>query len=254
MADQKLFPEGMQPLGESRFTFSCFPGIQCFTNCCKNVDMILYPYDIIRLKNVLGIESSVFLQKYARVVHGDNPHFPTVMLQVNVDSDRACPFLSPGGCAVYNDRPSACRMYPLERAVDRRPDKRGVKEYYFLAKHPYCLGHQEENSYTVREWIRDQRLHEYNVMNELWTEIDTMFSGNPWQGEGPAGSRQQLAFMTCYDIDRFRKMVEEKKMVEQFVIPKESRKNIAVNDVELMKFGFEWLKLFLTGRSSLIKR
>jgi len=43
-------------------------------------------------------------------------------------------------------------------------------------------------------------------------------------------------------------------MVEQFVIPKESRKNIAVNDVELMKFGFEWLKFFLTGRSSLMKR
>lgn len=254
MADQKLFPEGMQPLGENSYTFSCFPGIQCFTNCCKNVDMILYPYDIIRLKRVLDIESSVFLQKYARVVQGDNPHFPTVMLQVNNDPDRACPFLSPGGCTVYHDRPSACRMYPLERAVDRRPDKRGAKEYYFLVKHPYCLGHHEQNSYTVREWIRDQRLHDYNVMNELWTEIDTMFSGNPWQGEGPAGMRRQLAFMTCYDIDRFRKMVEEKKIVEQFIISKETRKSIAVNDVELMKFGFQWLKLLLTGRSSLIKR
>jgi hypothetical protein len=145
-------------------------------------------------------------------------------------------------------------MYPLERAVDRMPDKRGAKEYYFLVKHSYCMGHREEKTYTVREWIRDQRLHDYNVLNELWTEIDTIFSGNPWQGEDHAGMRQQLAFMVCYDIDRFRKMVEEKKLVEQFVVSKEVRKNIRANDVELMKFGFEWLKLFLTGRSSLIKK
>jgi hypothetical protein len=145
-------------------------------------------------------------------------------------------------------------MYPLERAVDRNPDKRGAKEYYFLVKHSYCLGHREKNTYTVREWIRDQRLHDYNLMNELWTEIDTIFSGNPWQGEGHAGKRQQLAFMVCYDIDRFRKMVEDKKLVEQFVISREFRKNIAGNDVELLKFGFEWLKFFLTGRSSLVKR
>jgi len=254
MADKKSFPAGMQPLGESRFTFSCFPGIKCFTTCCKNVDLILYPYDIIRLKTVLRMESSIFLQRYARVVQGDNPHFPTVMLRVNDDTDRACPFLAPVGCSVYHDRPSACRMYPLERAVDRRPDKRGAREYYFLVKHPYCLGHRETVSYSVREWIRDQRLHEYNVMNELWTEIDTIFSENPWQGEDQAGMRQQLAFMVCYDIDRFRAMVEERKMVDQFAISKESRKNIADNDIDLMKFGFEWLKLFLTGRSSLIKR
>ena len=254
MADSKLFPDGMQPLGDNRFTFSCFPTIQCFTNCCKNVDMILYPYDIIRLKTVLHIESSTFLQNYTRIVDGDNPYFPTVMLRVNDDPDRACPFLSPVGCTVYHDRPSACRMYPLERAVDRMPDKRGAKEYYFLVKHSYCMGHREEKTYTVREWIRDQRLHDYNVLNELWTEIDTIFSGNPWQGEDHAGMRQQLAFMVCYDIDRFRKMVEEKKLVEQFVVSKEVRKNIRANDVELMKFGFEWLKLFLTGRSSLIKK
>lgn len=254
MDDQKVFPDGMRPLGENRFTFSCFPGIECFTNCCRNVDLILYPYDIIRLKTVLHIESSIFLQKYTQAVQGDNPHFPTVMLRLNDDSDRACPFLSPGGCTVYHDRPSACRMYPLERAVDRKPGKSRVKEYYFLVKHPYCLGHREQNSYSVRQWIRDQRLHEYNVMNELWTEVDTVFSTNPWQGEGYAGNRQQLAFMVCYDIDRFRALVEEKKLADQFILSRETRKNIVVDDVELMKFGFEWLKYFLTGSSSLLKR
>ena len=179
MINEKKFPEGMVPLTGDPFMFSCHAGVRCFTVCCKNVDMILYPYDIIRLKTVLAVSSSEFLQRYTRLVQGDNPYFPTVMLKVRDDEEKSCPFLSADGCSVYLDRPSACRMYPLERAVDRTPDKHRSREYYFLVKHSYCYGHEETSTYTVREWVRDQRLDEYNVMNELWTEIDTVFSGNP---------------------------------------------------------------------------
>lgn len=254
MNSEKLFPEGMVPLAGEPFAFSCHPGVRCFTVCCKNVDMILYPYDIIRLKGVLAVSSFEFLQQYTRLVQGDNPYFPTVMLKVRNDEGKTCPFLSEVGCSVYNDRPSACRMYPLERAVDRTPDRHRSKEYYFLVKHPYCHGHEENSTYTVREWVRDQRLDEYNVMNELWTEMDTIFSGNPWQGEGVGGRRQRLSFMACYDIDGFRHFVRENKIIEQFLVHKETRKRIAANDVDLMKFGFEWLKLLLTERSSLIRK
>lgn len=254
MTNEKKFPEGMVPLAGKPFMFSCHTGVRCFTVCCKNVDMILYPYDIIRLKTVLAVSSSEFLQRYTRLVQGDNPYFPTVMLKVRNDEEKSCPFLSAVGCSVYQDRPSACRMYPLERAVDRIPDKHRNREYYFLVKHPYCLGHEENSMYTVREWVRDQRLDEYNVMNELWTEIDTVFSGNPWQGEGVGGKRQRLSFMACYDIDAFRIFVNDNKIIEQYHLSKENRKRIAETDAELMKFGFEWLKLLLTGRSSLIRK
>jgi Fe-S-cluster containining protein len=254
MDDLKQFPEGMEPIGDGKFRFACHAGVKCYTVCCKNVDMILYPIDIIRLKNSLHIDSSHFLQKYTRLVKGDNPYFPTVMLKINDDSIGACPFLHETGCSVYADRPSACRMYPLERAVDRTPEKRKTKEYYFLTKHSYCLGHQEEKQYSVREWVRDQRLDEYNTLNELWTEMDTLFAANPWQGEGSGGMKQQLAFMVCYDIDRFRKLATEKRLVEQFAIAKDIRRRIARDDIELMKFGYAWLQAIFLGRSSLIRK
>jgi Fe-S-cluster containining protein len=254
MNDLKQFPEGMMPLGESKFSFSCHPGVKCFTVCCKNVDMILYPYDIIRLKNALGIDSAHFMERYARLVKGENPFFPTVMLKLSDDPVGRCPFLHESGCSVYSDRPSACRMYPLERAVDRTPENRKIKEYYFLTRHDYCLGHHEDKEFSVRQWIRDQRQEDYNSMNELWTEMDTLFATNPWQGEGSGGRKQQLAFMVCYDIDGFRNLVMERRLVEQFSLSKDIRRRISHNDVELMKFGFEWLKYFLTGRSSLVKK
>lgn len=217
--------------------------------------MILYPYDLIRLKIALKIQSSYLLEHFTRLVKGDNPFFPSVMLKLTVNPERSCPFLAKDrGCTVYNDRPSACRSYPLERAIDRNPEKGKIKEYYFLTQHSYCLGHREERMYSVKEWVRDQRLDNHNTMNELWAEMDTLFAGNPWQGEGQGGPKQQLAFMVCYDIDGFRRLAEEKKLIEQFTLPKEIRRRLAVDDGELLKFGFEWLKLIFSGKSSLIRK
>lgn len=255
MADQaKVFPEGMIPLDNSEFQFSCHSGVECFTFCCRNVNMILYPYDILRLKKALGIDSEEFLRTYTVLEKGDNPYFPTVKLKLTDGENKACPFLKDTGCSVYNDRPSACRTYPLERAVDRSAVDGVAKEYYFLTKHPYCLGHLEDNSQSVNRWIRNQKLIEYNAMNELWTEIDTVFSQNPWKGEGVAGEKQQLAFMVCYNIDGFRRFTVEHQILKQFKLEKDFRKRIAKEDRELLKFGFQWLKLLLTGKSSLIRK
>ncbi len=248
------FPEGMVPLGKSEFQFACHPGVECFTFCCRNVDMILYPYDIIRLKNALGIDSEKFMRNHTFLSKGDNPYFPTVKLKLVEDDSKACPFLTSTGCSIYHDRPSACRTYPLERAVDRAGVSRITDEYYFLTNHPYCLGHKEEERLTVKSWIRNQKLIDYNIMNELWAEIDTVFSHNPWKGEGAAGEKQQLAFMVCYNIDGFRRFVEEHTLLKQFQLDKDFKKRITKEDGELLKFGFQWLKLILTGKSSLSKK
>ncbi len=36
--------------------FNCHKGIACFNKCCQQIDLTLAPYDIVRLKNRLGIE------------------------------------------------------------------------------------------------------------------------------------------------------------------------------------------------------
>jgi hypothetical protein len=129
----------------------------------------------------------------------------------------------------------------------------GTEEVYFLTNHDYCMGHQEEKSVTVTSWIRSQRLIEYNTMNSLWAEIDILFRQNPWKGEGAGGEKQQMAFMICYNIDGFRRFCTEHRLFKQFSLSKDFKNRIKREDSELQKFGFEWLKLILTGRSSLIR-
>lgn len=252
MKDKKEFPENMVPLTNEPFTFSCHPGVACYMSCCRNVDMFLFPYDIIRLKENLGISSEEFMRDYTRLAQGSHPFFPAVMLQL--DAAASCPFLGEEGCVVYRDRPSSCRTYPLERAVDRDPTRGDKKEFYFLTDHSYCLGHGEDKHFTVKEWIRNQRIHEYNLMNDLWAEVDTLFSTNPWKGEGAGGPKQQLAFMVCYNVDGFRQFLNDNKLVQQYREAKGWKRRVKSDDGELLKFGFEWLKLMLGGRSSLVPK
>jgi len=254
MRDHKDFPEGMEPLGNTPFNFKCHPGVSCFTACCKKVDLILYPYDVICLKNRLEIDSEEFLHQYTSLVKGHNPYFPTLMLALTEEGKGQCPFLAAEGCTVYEHRPTDCRTYPLERAVDRNPEKRGPREYYFLAKHDYCAGHGEPDSVTAREYIRSQKLDRHNTMNELWTEVDTLFLQNPWRGEGAGGPGQQLAFMVCYNIDGFRRLAEERRLFDQFKLSGARKRDLANSDEDLLKFGFDWLKLLFGGKSSLIRR
>ena len=222
--------------------FHCHSKLECYTFCCRNVDMILYPYDVIRLKRSLGIGSETFLRRHTLLVKGDNIYFPTLKLKLTEGESRACPFLVEGGCSVYIDRPTACRTYPLERAVDRSRQSGVSEDFYFMTNHSYCLGHSQKVSFSVKSWLRNQRLFEHNTMNDLWTAMDTIFAGNPWKGEGAAGELQQLAFLVCYNIDEFRKFVGEQKLLTQFRLPKEVRRRILADDAELLKFGFEWLK------------
>lgn len=254
MSVTKSFPEGMTPLDREPFHFSCHSKVACFTNCCRNVNMFLYPYDILRLKQGLNLDSESVMRRYTRLSQGDHPYFPAVMLKLADDDRKSCPFLSEDGCTIYENRPSACRTYPLERAVDRTAASGYLRDYYFLTTHSYCQGHAEDRKVTVNQWIREQQLEPFNRMNDEWALVDTLFATNPWKGEGAGGPRQQMAFMVCYNIDQFRLFVATNKLVDQFKLSKEHRKRIAVDDTALLSFGFEWLKLIHTGKSAVLCR
>ena len=106
---EKKFPAGMEPLGDSRFRFGCHAGVSCFNVCCRQLEMILYPYDIIRLKKRLGISSDEFLRQYTQLGQGAHPFFPAVMMRMADNPEQTCPFLGDEGCTVYEDRPTSCR-------------------------------------------------------------------------------------------------------------------------------------------------
>ncbi|MBM9511203.1 YkgJ family cysteine cluster protein [Desulfogranum marinum] len=246
--------EGRTLVDKGPFTFHCHPGVSCYLKCCHNAEIYLFPYDVLRLKQHLNLHSAQFLRQYTRIGEGSHPFFPGVMLNMASAEGLPCPFLSNEGCTVYRDRPSACRTYPLERAVEQLNDTTRLKVHYFMTHHPYCKGHFEQKTYTIKKWERDQGLYEFNLFNELWAEVDAFFASNPWRGEGEAGPLQQLAFMACYNIDDFRSYVEQHRLVQQFRVDKVVRNRIKKDDSALLKFGFQWLQFYLGRKPTLVPK
>lgn len=216
--------------------------------------MLLYPYDLLLLKQALHQTSSAILQQYTSICDGSHPFFPGLKLKLLTDESSSCPFLSPKGCVIYTHRPSACRTYPLERGVESIGHGQPLRFHYFLTRHPYCKGHDEPRSYTVAQWERGQDMHQCNLLNEMWAELDAFFAGNPWVGEGQAGPYQRLAFMTCYDIDSFRTYTQTHQILAGFSLSKEERRRIERDDTALLQFGFKWLEFILGGRRLLVKK
>ena len=241
MIDQKL----MHPLKDRKFRFACHRGLSCFTGCCANLNLVLTPYDVLRLKNRLKLSSDVFLDRYATSYIDEKYGVPVVKLKMNSDENRRCPFVSPEGCVVYEDRPGACRLYPIGRAASKIHEGLEAGEYYFMVKESHCLGFNERREWTVREWLADQGLDEYNAMNDLWLEILT----SP-KDLGPAKDVQkkmQMFSMASYNLDRFRKFIFESRFFQLFQVEEKRKEALASDDVELMKFAFDWLRYSLFG-------
>ena len=254
MPAESVLPQSAWPeLGAEPFRFRCHAGASCFLSCCRQVELRLFPYDVLRLKERLALSAAEFLEQHTRLGAGAHPFFPAVFLNMLADGDHACPFLTAQGCSVYKDRPSACRTYPLERAVEKAADG-SLRNRWFLTGHPYCKGHFEEHFCTVKQWEREQRLTEHNLFNDLWAEVDMLFAANPWQGEGQAGPLQQLAFMVCYNIDAFHDYVHQHNLLAGFRLERDRRRRIEQDDSELLKFGFDWLLHVLGGHRTLLPR
>ena len=56
-------PEPDKLTEESRFQFDCHQGLECFTRCCHGIQIMLPPYDILRLKKALNLTSEEFLSR-----------------------------------------------------------------------------------------------------------------------------------------------------------------------------------------------
>ncbi len=124
------------------FQFRCRRGIACFNKCCENIDILLTPFDIVRLKNHFGISSREFIDHYTMDCALDGHGMPGLKLRTRPGST-ACINLTPEGCAVYADRPAACRYYALGLVSMRRKDSAHDEDSYFVVREDHCLGHRE---------------------------------------------------------------------------------------------------------------
>lgn len=191
------------------------------------------------------------MEKYTQPDERRESIFPLVCLKMRDDDKRQCPFVSKQGCTIYEDRPGACRLYPLGRAASRDSSGKREGEFYFFVQEAHCLGFLEQREWTVEEWIQDQGVRLYNEMNRPWMEIVT--SKNRHTREL---TEQKLGMfhMVSYNPERFREFVFKTTFLKVFDVPSEEIKKAASDEVELMRLGMRWLKFALYGEDTFVPR
>lgn len=232
--------------GDKVIHFSCYKGISCFNACCSNIDITLTPYDIIRLKNRLDMSSSDFLNQYTVPFEFEKDGIAGVKFRP-VDEGTACRFMTPEGCSVYSDRPTACRYYPVGLVSLRRQDEFTDHNSFALVQEAHCNGHQEPRAITIDDYRTEQGVTEYDELGRGWRQlILKKKSSGPTIGKPSLRSRQ-LFFMACYDIDRFRTFVASDGFQQSYEIEAERMAKMLMDDVALMLFSFDFLKHTLFG-------
>ncbi len=247
---------------DSKIKFRCHPGVKCFTACCRGIKIILTPYDILMLTRRLEMPAHEFIAQYTVPTYLEKTDMPGVMLKLRDDEENTCPFVTPEGCTVYTDRPSACRYYPVGMAdfheggsKDREGNEiKGEEEkFFFVVKEDHCRGFEEDKEWTVREWREDQGVDVRDEMNKEWLRLIMRRKSFGAQAELSEPAKRMF-FMASTDLASFRRFIFESSFLNTYVVDDETIEKIKNDDVELMLFSFKYLASSLFGVPTLTIR
>lgn len=222
---------------ESKFRFHCHAGLACFNRCCHTPTILLSPYDLLRLRQALGLTSGEILSRYTIRGTEDASNLPLVFIDAFSSAGGGCPFLGPEGCAVYAHRPAACRLFPI--TMGSQLTEAGVIDHYFYRRLDYCRGGDADLEWTVAAWQADQGFSEYDQGRREWLEI-LLRTG--LKGPVEAGI-QDLAATIAYDLDQFRQMIPNLPIAPD--LADQPRADLLTDDLALLKFSYRYLQAIL---------
>jgi len=235
-----LSPEHVRPIAKGDpFCFRCHPGVTCFTDCCRELELALTPYDVLRLRSRLGISSEEFLERYALLEITEEEVLPRVYLGMVDDGQGSCPFVTPEGCSVYTDRPGACRTYPLGRGAFRKPDG-SCRDLYVLLSEPHCKGFDQEEEQDVDRWLAHEELGEYNAMNDLTLAV---YQHPSLAGGGALSDEQVDSFILAfYNLDGLRERLRAGTLPLASPLDEARLGQLLIDDCALLGFAADWLR------------
>ena len=234
---------------EDKFTFACHPGVPCFNDCCADVNIFLTPYDIIRLKNHLKMDSQEFLAEHTIAPFDKNSKYPAILLKMREDEKKTCPFVTEKGCSVYEDRPWACRMFPLGLASPGDDGVHKDEPFYFLLQEKMCKGHNESQQWTIGQWLTNQGIDEYDKMGEKYKEI-TLHKFFQDGGKLPP-DKMDMFHMVCNNVDKFRRFLFGTSFFEKFEVDEDLKKKMETDDLALLDFGYQWIRFAIFGEPTM---
>lgn len=229
-------PEAVYRLNATQeFNFDCHPGVSCFTECCRMLELVLTPYDVLRLRRGTGLSSQELHDQYIIEERGEQDMFPKFYLTMVDDGRASCAFVGPEGCRIYAHRPGACRAYPLGRAAVRHKSGE-LQQHFVLLQENHCKGFGESRAQTPLGYSEEQQLTEYNLYNDALASLiqhEQIRKGLFM----PTDEQLRLYTLALYNLDLFRSSIENGQLAGA-----DCPEEVLKQDEALLLFGIDWLK------------
>ncbi len=233
--------DNIQPVNQSdNFNFDCHPGVDCFTECCRELDLALTPYDVLRLKKHFSIPSGDFLEQYVIIEWDELQIFPTCYLTMVDDGRASCVFIDKDrGCTVYPDRPAACRAYPVGRGICNNDNNTQDKELFVIVKEPHCHGFKDKKQRTPVTYLSDQGLGIYNKHNDAMIRL--LHHEQVRRGFRPSHEQADEFIMALYNLDMFRREMADGRITMNRPLRVVELQGLAGDDEKMLALGVNWL-------------
>lgn len=230
------------------FCFDCNPEVPCFNHCCAELTLPLTPYDVVRLRRHTGLGSEEFLARFATMRSFPDTGFPLPLLRMLEGPGEPCPFVTAAGCSVYEDRPGACRCYPLGRGAKMAED--GVAERFFVVREPHCHGFDQGTERTPQSWFENQQLTDYNAANDRYMRLMALVRGT---GKPLEARLATMSVLCLYQLDKFRELIADMRIFEH--VAADAARQAAImedslaGDMAALDFALDWMELVIFGQS-----
>jgi hypothetical protein len=209
----ETYQDGIEPkkyTAESRFRFACHKGKECYTHCCSDLNIILTPYDIIRMKNKLNLTCDQFLAIYTKPELLSRTRLPVPTLKMLDD-------VQPTG-----------------------------EDFYLMVRESHCLGFEADKEWTVGQWRENQGIEPYDEINHSWMELMLRKKSFGFQADLSEESRSMF-FMVSTNVDKLERFIFESSLLKKYDVEKDVIEKIKTDEVARLKFGFDWLQSALFG-------
>ncbi len=247
-------PEDLPQIGpEQTFCFSCGPDSPCFNRCCAQLNLPLTPYDVLRLARNLELPGQEFLRMFAGMHTDASTGFPRFHLRMIESVDAPCPFVTPAGCSVYDDRPGACRSYPLGRGA--RIGREGISERFFIVREEHCKGFDCGIERTPKQWFGEEGMQPYIRFNDKYMRLLSIVKASGKPLDKRLGG---MATLSLWQMDNFRQFVGKTNLATQVEGPAMADSALGEaslqGDEALLNLGLNWLELVMFGQAPELRR
>jgi hypothetical protein len=187
---------------DNSFSFQC----HACGRCCYGKRIQVNPYELLRLSRNRGIRTGEFAHRF---LERGGPY-------LRVTPDGACVFLDGARCSVHEDRPLACRTYPLGRWVSSQR----VETFRVLKLHPHgdvVIGQEG----TVGQFLEEQGALPYLRAADLYQAlvyrlVDRLHHLQPMNGVLAGEARDALFAMDEKGAPSYMEWLDADRMVELY--------------------------------------